>query len=83
MSNNLSKFRGQHGLTQEQLGEKLGISKAAVCFIEKNNLSPEMAQKCSDILGENRFSLMGTDALKALPKTQEEKDILIETIKNL
>lgn len=83
MANNLAKFRGKHGLTQEQLGEKLGISKAGVSHLEKNKICPETAQKCADILGENVFAILGTDALKAIPQSDEDKRILIETINNL
>lgn len=81
--NNLAKYRGQHGLTQEQLGEKLGISKAGVSHLEKNQISPANAQKCAEILGENYFAIMGSDVLKAVPKTEEEKSILIDIIKSL
>ena len=83
MANNLAKFRGKHGLTQEQLGEKLGISKAGVSHLEKNKICPETAQKCADILGENVFAILGTDALKSIPHSEEDKRILIETINNL
>ena len=83
MANNLAKYRGKHGLTQEQLGSKLGITKAGVSCLEKGKLSPKTAQKCAEILGENRFALLGTDVLKELPKTEEDKAILIEIIQNL
>ena len=83
MANNLAKFRGKHGLTQEQLGEKLGISKAGVSHLEKNKICPETAQKCADILGENVFDILGTDALKAIPQTEEDKNILIDIIRSL
>ena len=83
MANNLAKYRGKHGLTQEQLGEKLGISKAGVSHVEKNGLCPKTAEKCAEILDENIFLLMGSDVLKVLPKTEEDKNILIEVIKSL
>ena len=80
MANNLAKFRGKHGLTQEQLGEKLGISKAGVSHLEKNNLCPKTAKKIAQIFDENVFALLGTDVLKEIPKTEEDKKALIETI---
>lgn len=83
MANNLAKFRGQHGLTQEQLGEKLGISKAGVSHLEKNKICPETANKCAAILNENAFAIMGTDVLKAIPQTEEDKNILIDIIRSL
>ena len=82
MSNNLAKYRGKHGLTQTQLGEMLGMTKAGVSHFEKNTISFKTAQKCAKILNENVFNILGTDALKVLPQTEEEKEILIELIKN-
>lgn len=83
MANNLAKFRGKHGLTQGQLGEGLGISKAGVSHIEKNRISPETARKCAAILGENAFAIMGSDALREIPATEEDKRILISIIEAL
>ena len=83
MANNLAKYRGKHGLTQEQLGARLGITKAAISAIEKNKLCGKTAVRCSEILGENPFALMGTDVLKMLPQTEEDKKILIEIIQSL
>lgn len=83
MANNLVKYRGKHGFTQEKLGEKLGVTKATISYIEKNRLSAKQAQKCAKILNENVFNILGLDVFKIVPKTEEDKNILIETIKNL
>lgn len=83
MSNNLAKYRGQHGLTQGQLGKKIGISKAGVSHLEKKKIGPKSAYRCAKALNENPFAIMGTDALKALPKTEEDKKCLIEIIEAL
>ena len=83
MANNLARYRGKHNLTQEQLGEQLGISKAGVCHLEKNNIASRTAKKCAEILGENVFDVMGSDVLKIVPKTEEDKEILINVIRNL
>ena len=83
MANKLVKYRGKHGLTQAELGEKLGVTKATISYIEKNRLSAKQAQKCAEVLNENVFNILGLDALKIVPKTEEDKNILIETIKNL
>lgn len=82
--NRLAKERGLKGMTQGELGEKLGgITKAAVSFAEKNHISVNMAKNCAEILGVNMFSILGTDALKAIPQTEEDKEILINIIKEL
>lgn len=81
--NNLAKYRGKYGVKQEELAEKLGISKAGVSFIETKHLSAKNALKCAAILGENPFALLGTDSFVMLPKTKEDKAILIQIIKEL
>ncbi len=83
MANNLAKIRGKHGLTQEQLGAKLGITKAGVSSYEKNKLCPKAAQKIANILGENVFQILGADALKLVPQNETDKNVLIEIIQNL
>jgi len=42
-------YRENHNLTQEQLGEKIGVSKSFVCDLEHNrrSTSKEMAKKLS------------------------------------
>lgn len=81
--NNLSKYRKEAGLTQEQLADILGITKAGVSFLEKRKLSFASAKKCAEILHVNPFELLGSDILRAIPYTDEEKAILIDMIKGL
>lgn len=83
MANNLAKFRGKHGYTQEQLGKKIGISKACVSHFEKNKICVATAKKCAEALGENVFEILGTDVFKIIPKTEQDKEILIAIIRNL
>ena len=80
---NLTKIRGKHGLTQTELGKVLGISRAGMSYIEKAPLSAKNAQKVAAILGENVFTILGEDVLKLKPQTEEDKQALIEIIKNL
>lgn len=81
--NNIAKFRAKHGLTQEQLAQKMGTSKANVSFYEKSVLTPSQAQKFADALGENVFDILGPDVLKIQPLTDEDKTKLIEMVKSL
>lgn len=81
--NNLAKFRGIHGLTQEELGEKLGICRAAVSHTEKTVLSAKLAVEYGKVLGENPFALLGPDAFVMLPKTEEDRAILIDILTNI
>jgi DNA-binding XRE family transcriptional regulator len=42
-------YRENHGMTQEQLGEKVGVNKSFICDIEhdRRSISKEMAKKFS------------------------------------
>lgn len=42
MKNNLKVFRAQHDLTQEQLAEKIGVSRQTVNAIESNKYLPTL-----------------------------------------
>lgn len=77
--NNLRKYRAEKGLTLEELGAKIGTTRQRAFSCEKH-LSVNIAKKCAIILDENVFEILGTDVLKILPKTQEEKDSLLEAI---
>ena len=42
ISNNLKTFREQKGLTQEQLGEAVGVSRQTIIAMEKGNYEPSL-----------------------------------------
>lgn len=52
-------YRENHGMTQERLGEKLGVSKSFICDVEhdRRSISKEMAKKLSSIfrISADRF----------------------------
>lgn len=81
--NNIAFLRIKHGLTQKEFGEKIGMHTHAVGYAENHRCGVQLAQKTADVLGENVFEVLGTDALKLLPKTEEDKEILIKMIKGL
>ena len=81
--NNLTKYRVQKGLTQEQLGKEVGVTRAAICFCEKNSFSLPVARKCAEVLEVNLFELLGTDVLKIIPTTEADKKALIKIIEEL
>ena len=83
MANNLTKFRGKHGLTQAELAEKVGFTKQALSLNETGKCSPRVARAVAEILHENAFEIIGTDALLMLPETEAEKAALIKIIKEL
>ena len=83
MTNNLAKYRAKHGLTQEQLGKELGLSKAGVSYLENSRLTTNAAKKCAKVLGESPIAILGKDILKLLPQSEEEKAILLEIVNSL
>lgn len=42
MKNKLKVYRAMHNLTQEQLAEKIGVSRQTVIAIESNKYSPSL-----------------------------------------
>jgi putative transcriptional regulator len=42
LKNNVKALRVQHGLTQAELGEKVGVSRQAINAIEKNKFDPSI-----------------------------------------
>ncbi len=62
--NRVRELRREHGMTQEELGQKLGVQKAAVCKYETGRvaLPPEMLLKLCDLFGVSADHLLGRDA---------------------
>ena len=83
MGNNLAKIRGKHQMTQKELAEKMGITKQGLSLNEQDKLSLKMATKAAEILDENLFEILGSDVLVAIPKTEQDKKIVIDMIKEL
>lgn len=81
--NNLSKLRKKHNITQEELASRLNITKQSVCFWENHKITPKTALICAEVLGENVFEVLGDDVFVLKPKTQEEKDKVIEILKEM
>lgn len=81
--NNLEKIRAIHGLTQAELGAKIGHTRAMISALEKGRISVRNADKIASVLNENVFDVMGSDVLKKIPTTQEDKDKLIAIISNI
>lgn len=83
MANNLAFYRAKAGLNQRELGEKIGLGDASISFFEHSTLSVKNAEKLAKVLNVNIIALLGSDVLRVLPKNEEEKQILIDIIKEL
>lgn len=61
--NRLKNARVKKGLTQEQLGEAVGVGKSAICCYEKETRNPsiETIIEFMCILGVSADYLLGTD----------------------
>lgn len=61
--NRVRELRRAHGMTQEELGQILGVQKAAVCKYEKGRvpLPPEMLIRLCDLWEVSADSLLGRE----------------------
>ena len=61
----LKELRNNKGLTQEQLGEMLGVKKAVVCLYEKERRNPSIESIIDmvQIFGVTADYLLGTECL--------------------
>lgn len=83
MANNITKLRGKHQIAQNQLAEKIGVTKQCLCKSEQFKTSLKLAKKIANELDENVFDVLGSDALVILPTTKYEKNVLISMIEAL
>jgi len=62
----LFEIRKRKGITQEQLGEKIGVSKRVIAFYEGNHNGPppDLLKKMSEALGITVSYLVGESPLK-------------------
>lgn len=42
MRTNIKELRKEHGLTQEQLAEKVGVRRETILFLEKGKYNPSL-----------------------------------------
>ena len=59
----IKELREEHGLTQQQLAERMGVTQAAVARWEsgENKLNSENLIKLADILNTTTDALLGRD----------------------
>ena len=73
----LKKLRETHGLSQQQLAEKLGMSPSGIGMWEQNRRQPdnEMAKKIAQLFGVSTDYLLGNDV-----NPNDKNKELLETI---
>lgn len=64
-SENLYKLRIENGWTQQELADRLGISRSAVGMYERNSRVPdfELLEKIADLFNVNMSFLLGYESL--------------------
>ena len=75
----IAALREQLELTQEELAEKIGISRAALSHYEKNRRQPdyELVKKFADFFGVTTDYLLGrTDIRTPQHPAEDEEDIV-------
>ena len=81
---NVKKFRGELGLTQVMLASKIGVTRAGVVNLEKedcHSTSKETTEALCRTFGVSPCKLYGIDNLRYLPASKEDFDELIEILK--
>lgn len=79
----LKQIRITKGITMAKVAEDCGISKQRYCRIEQKGLKrcePDVARRIADYFGVNLFEAVGENALRFLPKTEEERQTLLSIV---
>lgn len=82
MGDRIKELREKAGLTQEELGEKLGIKKSAIAKYEKGrvvNIKRSTIKVMADLFGVSASFLMfgeDEDAEDDIPVSAEERELL-------
>ena len=76
---NLKKLRLQEGLTQQQLADRLGVTKSVVRYYELQERypSPEVLTKLSFVFHVSTDFLLGIERLETIDLTGLEEDDII------
>ena len=80
---NIKKYRGLAGISQQELGDRVGLTRQSICMIESsecNHITFENAKKISEVLNCSVFDLYGLDNLRYLPENDEQVSKLIKLI---
>ncbi len=86
--NRLKELRTKAGLTQQKLGELLGVSKSVVSYYElqERTPSPEVLVKLASIFHVSSDYLLGIDKTESIDVTgltDQEKKVIEDMIKLL
>ena len=81
---NLKKMRIQHGLTQKQLGELVGVTKSVISFYERQERSPspDVVVRLSNLFNTSTDELLGvnSDWTVKLDGLDEEEEAYVRSL---
>ena len=83
--NNLKFYRAKAGFTMASLAEATGVTRQAICCIEKPGhlhrpIPTKKVETFCELLNVNRFRLLGDEFFVLPPVNDAEREELIKTI---
>lgn len=81
---NIKILRGKTGMTQQEVADKLGITRVYMTNLESDlttSLSNELTEKFCELFEVKEYQLLGINNLKYIPKTKEELEEFIEILR--
>lgn len=75
----LKELRTNMGLTQQQLGDLVNVTKVSICCYEKNNRTPniETLMDLAEVLNTTPNYLLGSEASMTMAEGEEEYTIAV------
>lgn len=84
MHNNIRKLRGEMGLSQIELAEKIGVTRYTIIQLESTEtekvITERLAEKLCEVFNCSMVELYGWSIFRIPLKTEEEKQKVIEMI---
>ena len=80
---NVKKLRLAKGWTQQQLADKVGVSRITIINIENHmysTVNSDVTKNLCKIFETTPFRLFGTDNFRVRPQTKEDVEWLIEEL---
>lgn len=83
LGSRLKEARRKAGLTQSELGKKVGVSKSAICSYEKETRNPTLdtIYDFVEVLGVPSDYLIGADVIVQIDETPQHRALTKEEMK--
>lgn len=88
LSNRLKKLRLEKGLTQQQLGDKINVTKVSICCYEKGDRVPSLDTlidlanalevDLNTLIGFDKYIVSDNDEAYGLNVSKEEMKLILE-----